>query len=336
MSLLVALMVLKRDRVMFRNSLVAVVAVLAFVAIPASASASTSLSVPATSGPTGPGFGGTGFTNSGVTLAPDESVVITASGSWTCDAFNGTIVPGCTGGPGGAPIPPGDNSPPFLQEQLNAFSLIGSLDGGSTWQEIGSGPTTVTGPGTLIFGYNDNGWGDNGGSVSVTISPVDNDLALSGMPSDQTVNATSPSGAVVNYTSPTAVDEDLSTVIVHCSSASGSTFPIGTTKVSCTAGDTDGDTNSPVSASFNITVLGASGQLAPLCTASHGVGPGTSLADKCAAAQAALAAGDPGDATSILNAYINELQAQRGKSIPASTANSLIAAAQQIVAVIGP
>jgi hypothetical protein len=67
------------------------------------------------------------------------------------------------------------------------------------------------------------------------------------------------------------------------------------------------------------------------------VGPGTGLADKCAAAQAALAAGDPGDAEGILKAYINEVNAQSAKKkIPAATAARLVAAARRIIAVIGP
>lgn len=82
-------------------------------------------------------------------------------------------------------------------------------------------------------------------------------------------------------------------------------------------------------------VENAAGELAALSTASQGVGPGTSLADKCADAQAALAAGNPGDASSILNAYIHEVTAQRGKKIPEGTADDLVTAAQQIILLIG-
>ncbi len=165
---------------------------------------------------------------------------------------------------------------------------------------------------------------------------TDSDLSLA-QPSDVTVNATSPDGATVTYPTPAASDEDLSTVTVGCVPASGSVFAIGDTTVTCTATDTDGDTNSGVQKTFNVHVNSAAEQLTNLCAASKGVGPGTSLADKCAAAQAALAAGHPGDAKSILNAYINEVNAQRGKKIgDPAPADSLIAAAQQIIAVIGP
>jgi hypothetical protein len=74
-----------------------------------------------------------------------------------------------------------------------------------------------------------------------------------------TVLANTPGGAVVNYTPPTAVDEDRrATASVTCNPPPGSTFPITngpfTTGVTCTATDPD-DSNSPVSASFSVTVL---------------------------------------------------------------------------------
>ena len=75
------------DAVMVRKSLVALIVLLVFVAIPTSAaSAATTVTVSALSGPTdfGPpnsGFAGSGFTDSGVTLAPGEHAVITATGT---------------------------------------------------------------------------------------------------------------------------------------------------------------------------------------------------------------------------------------------------------------
>lgn len=86
-----------------------------------------------------------------------------------------------------------------------------------------------------------------------TVTVTDTDLALTKVPTDITVDATSSQGAVVTYTAPTATDEDGSSPPVTCSPASGSTFAIGTTTVTCTASDS-GDTNSPVSARFKVTV----------------------------------------------------------------------------------
>lgn len=93
-------------------------------------------------------------------------------------------------------------------------------------------------------------------SASIVISWLqagDSDLALTGLPADITVNPTSASGAVVSYAPPTATDEGGETPTVKCDPASGSTFPIGTTTVTCTATDSD-DANSPRSATFTITV----------------------------------------------------------------------------------
>src|SRR5260221_10420329 len=96
-------------------------------------------------------------------------------------------------------------------------------------------------------------------------SPPDSDLGLTNMPTNITTNATSPQGVVVHYTPPTATDEsgDSSTALVTCTSASGSTFAIGTITVTCTATDSD-DTNSPVSQSFTVTVNGAATQVSAL------------------------------------------------------------------------
>ena len=57
----------------------------------------------------------------------------------------------------------------------------------------------------------------------------------------------------MTYTPPTVVDEDSPLPSVTCAPASGSTFPIGTTTVTCTATDSD-DTPSTVSGSFQVVV----------------------------------------------------------------------------------
>jgi len=90
-------------------------------------------------------------------------------------------------------------------------------------------------------------------SATFRVTVNDTDLALTGVPSDITVGAAGPSGTVVSYTAPSAVDEDASTPAVSCTPASGSTFPIGTTTVTCGASDTD-DTPSTVTATFRVIV----------------------------------------------------------------------------------
>jgi hypothetical protein len=90
---------------------------------------------------------------------------------------------------------------------------------------------------------------------SFTVTVNNNTLELGAEPANITTNATSPSGAVVTYTAPPATDEagQSPAPTVGCVPASGSTFPIGTTTVKCTATDAN-DFNSPISATFTITV----------------------------------------------------------------------------------
>ncbi|HVM65495.1 MAG TPA: HYR domain-containing protein [Acidimicrobiales bacterium] len=124
-----------------------------------------------------------------------------------------------------------------------------------------SGVATVSGPvpGSASYIFQSSGTYGVKASVNGTAvmafscSLTDTDLALSGVPANITTNATSPAGAVVAFTPPTAVDEDTPLPAVTCDHAPGGTFPIGTTTVTCSASDVD-DTPSTVSASFTVTV----------------------------------------------------------------------------------
>jgi hypothetical protein len=78
--------------------------------------------------------------------------------------------------------------------------------------------------------------------------------AIANVPADATVPATGASGAVVNYTSPTATDIVDGPRPVTCTPASGSTFPVGTTTVQCAAADSHANT---ATASFHVTVTAA-------------------------------------------------------------------------------
>ena len=85
------------------------------------------------------------------------------------------------------------------------------------------------------------------------VTVKDTDLALTGVPADITEPAAGPSGSVVTYSVPSALDEDSTAPPVSCSPASGSTFPIGTTTVTCGVTDAD-DSPSTVAATFRVTV----------------------------------------------------------------------------------
>lgn len=94
--------------------------------------------------------------------------------------------------------------------------------------------------------------GVQSGNGKVVITYVDDDLSIGGVPSDITTTATGVSGAAVDYTAPIALDPFLTTLpTVGCTPASGSTFAVGTTTVTCSVSDADGET---ASAAFTVTV----------------------------------------------------------------------------------
>jgi hypothetical protein len=76
-------------------------------------------------------------------------------------------------------------------------------------------------------------------------------------------------------------------------------------------------------------------QLADLLSDVTGLGPGTSLADKVTLVESDVAADDLTDSCSTLHAFINEVQAQTGKSIASNQASTLITAAAQIDTTLG-
>src|SRR5207244_154184 len=116
-----------------------------------------------------------------------------------------------------------------------------------------SGSTCPTGLTTVTCTPTNSDDANSPVSKTFTVTVNDTDLGLTNLPANLTVNATSPQGATVTYTSPTVVDEDSPGPSASCTPASGSTFPIGTTTVTCTVTDSD-DTNSPVSSNFQVVV----------------------------------------------------------------------------------
>lgn len=81
-------------------------------------------------------------------------------------------------------------------------------------------------------------------------APLDTTPPVLSLPANMTLEATGPSGAVASF-SATANDAVDGSRPVTCSPASGSTFPLGTTTVNCSASDTSGNTTN---GSFNVTV----------------------------------------------------------------------------------
>jgi hypothetical protein len=104
----------------------------------------------------------------------------------------------------------------------------------------------------------------NSSHVTFSITVVDTTKPALTLPDPITVHAAGPGGAAVGYVA-TAADVVSDAVAVNCHPLSGSTFPLGTTTVRCSA--TDGSGNS-VHGSFTVTVSNA----APTCAGAPGVG----------------------------------------------------------------
>jgi hypothetical protein len=76
---------------------------------------------------------------------------------------------------------------------------------------------------------------------------------FSNVPGTITAEANGPGGSVVSYTTPTATDAvDGPIASVSCSPPSGSTFPLGSTMVTCSASDLHGNTST---ASFAVNIV---------------------------------------------------------------------------------
>jgi hypothetical protein len=178
-----------------------------------------------------------------------------------------------------------------------------------------------------------------GGSstASVTVKRDTTPPALT-VPPGVIVDATSPGGATATY-AVTATDALGPAPTVQCTPTSGTVFAIGTTTVTCTATDEAGN---DTTASFAVHVRGAAEQTAELIdlvlTTNAKQGAVNSLTAKLNAVQQALAAANPADradASNKLDAFINEVAAQSGKALTPTQGSQLLAAAEQIQAVLG-
>jgi hypothetical protein len=88
-------------------------------------------------------------------------------------------------------------------------------------------------------------------ATSFTMTVQDTTAPVVYYSGDVTATAGSNSSATVNYTQPTAWDIVDGTVPVNCTPASGTTFPVGTNSVNCSATDQH---NNTASGSFKVTV----------------------------------------------------------------------------------
>jgi hypothetical protein len=176
-----------------------------------------------------------------------------------------------------------------------------------------------------------------GNSSSHTVSGLNVDLIAPSLsfPGDITVNATSPSGAVVAWTVLATDDIDPSPVTL-CAPSSPSLFPVGITQVVCQATDQAG--NGSAAGPFNVTVLSPQQQvtnLTVLLTAMSIGPPSTGLLAKLNTIGSGIQAGNLNQACKQLDAFITNVQAQDGNSLTAAQAAQLVAAADGIKAALG-
>jgi hypothetical protein len=154
------------------------------------------------------------------------------------------------------------------------------------------------------------------------------------LPANITVNATGPTGAVVTY-SASATDLVDGARAVTCSPASGATFAIGTTTVSCSAQDTRGNR---ANGTFRVTVQGAAAQITDAIglVNSFALAQGLSnnLVSKLQAALDLVNAGKSGACGKLVD-FVSTVNAQTGKGITPQQASQLIASATRIKAVLG-
>jgi hypothetical protein len=143
------------------------------------------------------------------------------------------------------------------------------------------------------------------------------------VPPTMTLDATTPAGAVVDYT--VAVrDNRLPTPPANCVPPSGSTFRAGTTVVRCTATDRAGNTGT---ASFRVVVHSAADQLrrlrATVVSSDLPAGLTRALTAKLDAATRSAEAGRLKAACRQTRAFAKQLVAQSGKAVAAGTATLL-------------
>ncbi|MEE8062232.1 MAG: HYR domain-containing protein, partial [Gemmatimonadales bacterium] len=211
------------------------------------------------------GFSGDGGPATTAALANPLGVAVDAAGNlFIADSSNQRIRQVAGAGAGGDTTPPTLTLPGDITVEATAasgavvsFSATATDDvdpsptiscsppSGSTFALV---PTTVTCTATDTSG--------NTASASFTVTVVDTTPPVLGpLPANQTLEATSPAGALATYVAPTATDTVDLAPGVSCLPASGSTFPVltgsTTTPVTCTATDASGNSSS---GTFTITV----------------------------------------------------------------------------------
>ena len=177
--------------------------------------------------------------------------------------------------------------------------------------------------------------GKSSDPCSFVVTVADMQAPVITCPAPIVVNATSPAGAVVTFT-PIATDNCGAPTIVS-TPASGTVFPIGDTTVTSVAKDA---AQNQAACTFNVHVKGAAEQTVDLLNAVTALniskaGVKNSLIMQLNSVLASLQSNHLSSACGALQSFIDTINAQRNKSISTADADLLVAAANQIRAVIG-
>lgn len=170
---------------------------------------------------------------------------------------------------------------------------------------------------------------------SFTVDVVDTTPPVMTVPPNITVDATSPSGALVTYAA-TATDSVDPNPQVVCDKTSPYLFPLGDTVVACTATDQAGNTHT---LPFTVTVNVSSGTFDGFEDDIEGFGLPNGISNsfikKIDNAEASWLKGDTTGACEKLASLINEVNAQDGKKLTSSQASEIRNAATTLGAAIG-
>ncbi len=153
-------------------------------------------------------------------------------------------------GPSGTTV--NDSAPPSGSEPVNY--TISATDNVETAVDVDCNPPPGSpfpvGSTTVTCTASDGTATSRRSLSQVTVQ--DKEAPIVTVPASMTVEANGPGGAVVNYPSATATDSGSGQLQATCVPPPGSTFPLGTTVVTCSASDGSGN---PGSASFQIRVV---------------------------------------------------------------------------------
>ncbi len=240
-------------------------------------SQTTSTTPPSLSLPTSITAEATGPSGAAVTFAATATDVVDGTDPVTCSRASGSIFPlgtttvTCSAtdsvgntSTGSFTVTVADTTPPTLQlpssitkEATGPSGAVVSYGASATDNVDGTDPVTCSrasgsifplGTTTVTCSATDSVGNTSTGSFTVTV--VDTTPPTLQLPSSIIKEATGPSGAVVSYGA-SATDNVDGPLPVTCSPASGSTFPLGVTVVTCSATDKAGNTSS---GSFIVTV----------------------------------------------------------------------------------